>query len=373
MTAEATSTNAAGPGAQPVLTLDAVTTTFDGNAAVEDVSLQVRDGELLTIIGPSGCGKTTLLRTIAGLERPDVGRVSIEGETVSGPERFVQPENRDVGLVFQDFALFSHLSVAENVGFGIDDWPAAERAARVEELLELVGLAGAGDRSPTDLSGGQKQRVALARALAPEPTVLLLDEPFSSLDRDLRERMRAEVSRILRAAEVTTVFVTHDQTEALSMSDRVAVLYTGSLEQVGRPETVFTDPASRVVAEFLGTPTFLAGTVETDRVSTAIGPIGRDQLPGLEDRSPGTCIDVIVRPDDLLVEAVPESAADGVVRHRSYEGSTIRYRVVLGTGTTVQAMHNHTSGVALGDPVAVRLVADHEFAWFPARDRDGCS
>lgn len=366
MAAEAVATRAANSQAEPVLTLESVTTTFEDESAVEDVSLQVRDGELLTILGPSGCGKTTLLRTVAGLERPDAGRITIDGTPVAGPETVVQPEAREVGLVFQDFALFSHLTVAENVGFGIEDWPAAERDTRIEELLELVGLAGAGDRSPNDLSGGQQQRVALARALAPEPTVLLLDEPFSSLDRDLRERMRAEVSRILRAADVTTVFVTHDQTEALSMSDRVAVLRDGSLEQVGHPETVFTEPATRFVAEFLGTPTFLAGTVEAAGVSTAIGTIGPDQLPGLDAVSPGTAIDVIVRPDDVALETGPESAADGVVQHRSYEGSTIRYRVALSTGTTVEAMHNHTAGIDLGDPVTVGLVADHEFAWFPA-------
>lgn len=359
-------TDTAASGQSPVLTLESVTTRFEGEPAVENFTLSVRDGELLTILGPSGCGKTTVLRTIAGLDRPESGAVRIDGTTVADEETFVQPEKRDVGIVFQDFALFSHMTVAENVAFGIEDWPDAKRATRVEELLALVGLDGAGDRSPRNLSGGQQQRVALARALAPEPEVLLLDEPFSSLDRDLRERMRKEVRRILQAAGVTTVFVTHDQTEALSISDRVAVMCGGRLEQVGHPESVFKGPDTRFVANFLGNPTFLDGTVGTETVTTAIGEIGLDQLPGLTAADAGRSVEVVVRPDDLEATGVRESAADGIVRHRSYEGSTIRYRIELDNGTAIEAMHNHTSSVDLDDPVSVGLVADHEFAWFPA-------
>ena len=357
----------------PVLSLESVRTAFGDDAAIENFTLSVRDGELLTILGPSGCGKTTVLRTIAGLERPDSGRVLIDGTTVADENTFHQPEDRDVGLVFQDFALFSHMTVAENVGFGIESWPAHRRTERIEELLALVGLSGAGDRSPSDLSGGQQQRVALARALAPEPEVLLLDEPFSSLDRDLRERMREEVRRILQAAGVTTVFVTHDQTEALSISDRVAVMCDGQLEQVGHPETVFKGPDSRFVAEFLGNPTFLDGRVGDRSVSTPIGPIDLDQLPGLTSGDAGRQVEVVLRPDDIEAMVVSETEADGVVRRRSYEGSTIRYGIELADGTSLEAMHNHTSTVDLGDPVAVGLVADHEFAWFGAEtDSDRC-
>ncbi|MBS3760023.1 ABC transporter ATP-binding protein [Halodesulfurarchaeum sp.] len=366
-------TGSAATAYTPVLSLESVTTTFEDEAAIGNFTLSVQDGELLTILGPSGCGKTTALRTIAGLERPDSGRVRINGRTVADEETFRQPEDRDVGLVFQDFALFSHMTVAENVGFGIESWSEAKRTARVDELLTLVGLAGAGERSPSDLSGGQQQRVALARALAPEPEVLLLDEPFSSLDRDLRERMREEVRRILQAAGVTTVFVTHDQTEALSISDRVAVMCEGHLEQVGHPETVFAGPESRFVAEFLGNPTFLDGQVGEDAVSTHIGPITLDQLPGLSADESGNHVAVVVRPDDIEAVAVPASEADGIVRRRSYEGSTIRYRIELDDGTTLEAMHNHTAAVDLDDPVAVGLVADHEFAWFDDEaETDGC-
>jgi iron(III) transport system ATP-binding protein len=366
-------TGSAATESTPVLSLESVTTRFEDEAAIENFTLSVQDGELLTILGPSGCGKTTVLRTIAGLERPDSGRVRIDGTTVADEETFRQPEERDVGLVFQDFALFSHMTVAENVGFGIESWSEAKRTERIDELLTLVGLAGAGDRSPSDLSGGQQQRVALARALAPEPEVLLLDEPFSSLDRDLRERMREEVRRILQAAGVTTVFVTHDQTEALSISDRVAVMCEGNLEQVGHPETVFKGPESRFVAEFLGNPTFLDGQVGAETVSTPIGPVDLDQLPGLSAGDAGRDVAVVVRPDDIEAVAVPSSEADGIVRRRSYEGSRIRYRIELDDGTHLEAMHNHTAAVDLDDPVAVGLVADHEFAWFADEaGTDGC-
>lgn len=356
--------------ARPVLALESVTTTFEGEAAVDDLSLTVRDGELLAILGPSGCGKTTALRTIAGLETPAAGRVRIGGRTVAGPERFLAPERRDVGIVFQDFALFNHMSVAENVAFGIEDWPAEERGQRVNELLELVGLTGVADRSPRDLSGGQKQRVALARALAPEPELLLLDEPFSSLDRELRERMREEVRRILIDAGVTTVFVTHDQTEALSISDRLAVMCDGRLQQVGTPESVFAAPETRFVADFLGDPTFLAGTVADGGVPTPIGTIALDQLPGVDQADRGRAVEVVVRPDDLAIRAGAAADADGAVARRSYQGSTIRYRVELADGTELVATQNHTAGVEVGDPVSVDLTADHEFAWFRADERD---
>jgi len=228
----------------PVLDLSGVTKRYASETAVEDVSLSVREGELLTLLGPSGCGKTTTLRLMAGLERPSGGTIEVDDRRVAGPDAFVKPEERGIGLVFQEFALFPHLTVAENVGFGLADRPDEERAERVAEMLDLVGLADYADRPPSDLSGGQRQRVALARSLAPEPDVLLLDEPFSNLDVRLRVEMREEVHRILREAGVTAVSVTHDQEEALSISDRVAVMNDGRVEQVGSPEEVFHTPAT---------------------------------------------------------------------------------------------------------------------------------
>ncbi|MFB6136863.1 MAG: ABC transporter ATP-binding protein, partial [Halobacteriaceae archaeon] len=208
--------------ADPVLELRGVEKRYGEGQVLGGLDLAVREGEFLTILGPSGCGKTTTLHLVAGLEEPDAGTVTIDGETVADGETFVAPEDRDVGVVFQDFALFPHLTAAENVAFGIQDLPADEREARVDDLLDLVGLRGQRDSHPEALSGGQKQRVALARALAPEPDVLLLDEPFSNLDVDLRVEMREEVRAIVKRAGVTAVSVTHDQEEALSISDRVA-------------------------------------------------------------------------------------------------------------------------------------------------------
>ena len=353
--------------APTVLELRGVERTYGTETAVESVDLAVREGELLTLLGPSGCGKTTTLRLIAGLEQPTAGTVAVGGEQVANAGAATPPESRDVGLVFQEYALFPHMTVAENVAFGIDDWPAAERDARVAELLELVGLGSYGDRSPAELSGGQRQRVALARSLAPEPDVLLLDEPFSNLDVRLRQRMREEVRRILKAAGVTAVSVTHDQEEALSISDRVAVMHDGSVEQIGRPETVFEHPESRFVAEFIGQAGFLSGTFEGGRVETGIGTLPEEVLQGLSGEYAGARIDVLVRPDDL--RAIPvegERDGDGVIRGREYTGPSFVYEVELDSGDRVLCEHNHATEFGLDRRVAVDLVADHTLAWYPA-------
>jgi thiamine transport system ATP-binding protein len=240
--------------------LDAVTVTYGSETALEDVTLDVRDGEFFTLVGPSGCGKTTTLRTIAGFEQPTTGTVRFGERDVTT----VPPESRGVGVVFQNYALFPHMTVAENVAYGLDfaDPPGDQTAEeRVAELLELVDMTGFEDRDPDSLSGGQAQRIALARALAPGPDVLLLDEPMSALDARLRERLRREVKRVQRELGITTIYVTHDQTEALAVSDRVAVVNDGRIEQVGTPETVYREPASRFVAGFVGENNLLEGTV----------------------------------------------------------------------------------------------------------------
>ncbi|KYH25417.1 trehalose/maltose import ATP-binding protein MalK [Halalkalicoccus paucihalophilus] len=353
-----------------VLEIDGVTKRFGAECAVNDLSLSVREGELLTLLGPSGCGKTTTLRLIAGLERPDDGEVRVDGERVAAAEdgTFVPPERRDVGVVFQDFALFPHLSAAENVAFGLDDWDAEAREAHVDELLELVGLTDHADSKPNELSGGQQQRIALARSLAPEPDILLLDEPFSNLDVDLRVEMREEVRRILTEAGVTGISVTHDQEEAMSISDRVAVMHDGALMQVGDPAEVFQHPQSRFVAGFLGHASFVPGYVTDDLVETSLGNIGRDRIHGLAPEYDRTRIDVLVRPDDVLVRPADGGEADGRVTYRRYLGPTVLYRVELEDGTIVEAMHNHAQRVSLDTPVTVELAATHDLSWFPTED-----
>ncbi len=355
--------------APTVLELDAVSKSFGDERVIDDLSLSVQEGEILTLLGPSGCGKTTTLRLVAGLDRPDGGTVRLHGETVSGPDTHVPPEDRGVGVVFQEFALFPHLTAAENVGFGLQDRPAAEREARVAELLDLVGLADRGDAHPDELSGGQQQRVALARAIAPEPAVVLLDEPFSNLDVDLRVEMREEVRRILKTAGVTAVSVTHDQEEALSISDRVAVVNDGQIEQSGVPESVFQHPESRFVAGFLGHAAFLPGRVVGGEVRTGLGPVDRDRVDGLTGAYDRVDVDVLVRPDD--VRAVPDAdAPDGHVRARRYLGPTVLYEVELADGTVLECMHNHDESLSTDEPVRVALEADHDLAWFPADQRE---
>ncbi|NHN48894.1 ABC transporter ATP-binding protein [Halostella sp. JP-L12] len=354
---------------ETVLELDGVSKTYGDERVIDDLSLSVADGEILTLLGPSGCGKTTTLRLIAGLERPDAGTVSLDGAAVAGRGDFVAPERRGVGVVFQEFALFPHMTAEENIAFGLKDRPEDERDARVDEMLDLVGLDAHRESRPDELSGGQQQRVALARSLAPEPEMLLLDEPFSNLDVDLRVEMREEVRAIIKEAGVTAISVTHDQEEALSISDRVAVMNDGRIEQVDRPEQVFQHPESRFVAGFLGHASFLSGYVSGDDVETGLGTLDRDRIHGLAEEYEGTKLDVLVRPDDLCAEPANGAAVDGVVTHRRYLGPTVLYRVELDNGDVLECMHNHTDQVDVGTRVAVDLDADHDLAWFPASQR----
>ncbi|MFC6940580.1 ABC transporter ATP-binding protein [Salinirubellus sp. GCM10025818] len=349
----------------PVLDIDGVARTYGAEPAVDGLSLSVHEGELLTLLGPSGCGKTTTLRMIAGLERPDAGTIRVRGDVVAGGGEFVRPDARDIGLIFQDFALFPHLSVGENVAYGIRDRSDEAVDRRVEELLDLVNLSGYRDHSPDTLSGGQRQRVALARSLAPEPDVLLLDEPFSNLDVGLRKEMREEVRRILKEAGVTALSVTHDQEEALSISDRVAVIHDGRVEQVGRPESVFQNPESRFVAEFLGEAGFLSARVDGDRLETPLGPFDAALLAGGGSAYDGAAVDVLVRPDDLRAVPADAEEADGRIVSRQYTGPSFVYRVELSSGDVVGCEHNHDDRFRLDEPVKLTLTADHPLAWFP--------
>ena len=357
------------PTADAVLELDGVTKRYGSETVIDDLSLSVRDGEILTLLGPSGCGKTTTLRLIAGLERPDDGEIRLNGTPVSTPGEFVPPEQRGIGVVFQEFALFPHLTARENIAFGLNDWSKRDRRERVDEMLDLVGLETQGESYPDQLSGGQQQRVALARSLAPEPEMILLDEPFSNLDVDLRVKMREEVRRILKKAGVTAVSVTHDQEEAMSISDRIAVVNDGRIEQVGDPEGVFQHPESRFVASFLGHASFLSGYVSGDGVETDLGTVPREQIHGLATEYDGTRIDVLVRPDDVSATVAKHGDAHGHVVQRRYLGPTILYEVELHNGDTVQCMHNHDNTVPLDAEVTVDVSADHELSWFPHGQR----
>ncbi|MDY6776398.1 MAG: ABC transporter ATP-binding protein [Halobacteria archaeon] len=369
-----------------VLELDGVYKEYGDTVAVDGLTLSVHEGELLTLVGPSGGGKTTTLRLIAGLEEPDSGEVRAGGEVVANPEKgvFAEPDEREVGIVFQDFALFPHMTAEENIEFGLDGVSDDEKEKKVDRMLELVGLEDERHSTPDELSGGQKQRIALARSLAPEPDILLLDEPFSNLDVGLRVEMREEVRRILKEAGVTGVSVTHDQEEALSISDRIGVMEEGDIAQVGRPEEVFQNPESRFVAGFLGHASFISGTVGDGSVSTQIGEIDLDVIEGLTSEYEGAEVDVLVRPDDVMAvtpdsdydhdpnsssETDPDSHdAHGEIVYRQYNGPTFIYRVELENGDKIRCMHNHADDFDLGSEVDIKLISDHPLTWYPRDD-----
>jgi iron(III) transport system ATP-binding protein len=292
----------ASPGVErpPPVEVQGVQKSFTGVPVLTDIDLTVSSGAMVALLGPSGCGKTTLLRIIAGLERPDAGEVRLGGQVVSGDRGFVPPERRRVGMVFQDWALFPHLTVAKNVAYGLPR--SGERAARVERALAMVGLEGAADRLPPTLSGGQQQRVALARAIAPEPTVLLLDEPFSNLDAALRVQVRTEVHELLVSLGITTVFVTHDQDEAFVLGDEVAVMSEGRIVQQSTPAVLYARPATPWVAGFVGDANLLEGVGRGDRADTALG-----EVPLLE--AADGPVQVLVRPEEIELAAAEDPVA----------------------------------------------------------------
>ena len=318
---------------------------------VSGLDLDVRQGELLALLGPSGCGKTTTLRLIAGFEEPDAGRIEIANRIVAevggGRRHWDPPERRRVGMVFQDYALFPHLSVARNVSFGLPRGGRGESDRRVTAALAAVGLAGMGERMPDQLSGGQQQRVALARALAPNPDLILLDEPFSNLDAELRSAVREEVREILRRAGATAILVTHDQEEALSLADRVAVMWDGRIVQVGPPEEIYHRPVNRAVAGFIGDAQFIRGEATGRRVATDLG-----ELP-LHGQASGP-VEVMLRPEALrLAPAQDAAAGNGTVLSRLFFGHDQLLTVHLNAGLTLRARVGSYGGIRPGDRVVV--------------------
>lgn len=345
------------------LNVDQLSVRYPGAApaAVDRVSLGLRAGEIGVLIGPSGCGKTTLLRAVAGLEPVQGGRIDLGGETVSSPSLHRPAEQRRIGMVFQDYALFPHLDVKRNVAFGLQRLGAAERQQRVSEALERVGLAGLQDRYPHELSGGQQQRVALARALAPQPRLLLLDEPFSNLDVDLRERLAHEVRGILKAAGATALFVTHDQLEAFAIGDRIGVMHQGHLHQWDDAYALYHRPATRFVAEFIGHGVFAPAQIRQEGaevvVQTPLGPLQDVEecpLPGAYEA--GLC-DVLLRADDIVHD--DDAPVKAQIVRKAFRGSEFLYTLRLRSGDTVMthvpSHHNHE----VGEWIGIRAQVDH--------------
>ena len=332
-----------------------VSVAYGDHRVVRDANFVLESGIIGCLLGPSGCGKTTLLRAIAGFEPVCQGEILIRSRRVSAPGRTLAPEARRVGMVFQDFALFPHLSVEGNVAFGLRGLSSRGRQARVSELLELVGLAPYARHYPHQLSGGMQQRVALARAMAPRPEILLLDEPFSSMDATLREQLAREVRDVLRREGVTAILVTHDQLEAFAMADQIGVLGQGEIHQWGTGFGLYHEPRNRFVADFIGQGVILpASVVDEARVKTELGRIAGTHPHGL---APGSPAEVLIRPDDLLYdESSPRRA---VVVERAFRGAEYLYTLRLASGTRVLCLvpshHQH----AIGDEIGIRLEADH--------------
>jgi iron(III) transport system ATP-binding protein len=346
-TTHGTATDAAPPSGPATLEVEGVSKSFGEAAVLHSVDLRVERGSMMALLGPSGCGKTTLLRSIAGLERPDEGVVRIDGRVVVGPGMDVAPERRRIGMVFQDWALFPHLSVADNVGYGLSR--DERRSGRVTESLDLVGLGGFDDRMPSTLSGGQQQRVALARALAPRPTALLLDEPFSNLDTTLRVQVRTEVHRLLAGLDITTVFVTHDQEEAFVLGDRVAVMTGGRIVQEATPAEIYDEPVSQWVSGFVGEANLFDGHGEGSAARTRLGHVT------LRRSVEGDCY-VLFRPEQLAVN--PPSGAEepgsvAVVEAVEFYGHDHIAIVRFDDGQEARIRSTGPPRVSRGDQVAV--------------------
>lgn len=341
------------PTLQTAVQVEHLHKSFGRFAAIRDVSLWVQEGEILGLLGPSGCGKTTLLRLIAGLDTPDTGEIRVGDRCVAAANVFVPPEQRSLGMVFQDFALFPHLTVAENIAFGLQQQGLSKQQIqeRVAAVLALVQLADLKKRYPHELSGGQQQRVALARAIAPQPAVILLDEPLSNLDAQVRLQLREELRRILKGTGTTAIFVTHDQEEALSLSDRLAVMGEGKIEQVGTPEEIYCCPASRFVAGFISQANFLPACAEGSQVLTDVGVF---PLPEALPKREG---EVMIREEDVQLQ--PDTAATScfVIRDRQFLGREYRYCIQLPSGQDFHARQPLAVNLPVGTPVKVAAQA----------------
>lgn len=353
----------------PALQVDDLHVAFDRNGRRQQVlnglSFSLERGDIGCLLGASGCGKSTALRAVAGFVAPDHGSIVIAGERVCGEGAWTAPERRATGVVFQDYALFPHLDVASNIAFGLRHRAPTDRQSRIAAMLALVGLEGFGKRFPHELSGGQQQRVALARALAPEPSLLLLDEPFSSLDPELRERLALELRAILKAAAITTLLVTHDQYEAFALADMVGVMSGGRIAQWDSPYRLYHRPATREVADFVGMGAFLPGIVEQQdgepRIRIELGSLPilarTDQALAAAMASPGGEVTVLLRPDDVVHD--DSSPVQAQVVNKAFRGAQFLYTLKLPSGTTLLALvpshHDHP----VGETIGIRFDADH--------------
>ncbi|MDP2247849.1 MAG: ABC transporter ATP-binding protein [Nitrosomonadales bacterium] len=342
-----------------LLELNSISQSYGDLCVVQNLSLSLAKGQIGCLLGPSGCGKTTVLRLIAGFEKLTAGEIKLNGIEIATSAFSLPTEKRRIGMVFQDYALFPHLNVLKNVTFGLHEMEKAARIARAMELLEVVGLADAAKKYPHELSGGQQQRVAVARALAPRPDLLLLDEPFSNLDSDLRERLSQEIREVLKSQNATAILVTHDQHEAFAMADEIGVMHQGIIQQWDTAYNLYHRPNSRFVADFVGKGVLLPGEVmESNRVMTDLGGLSCKLVDSIDM---GEIVDILLRPDDIVHDDASELQA--TVIHKAFQGAEILYTLKLDSGRNVLSLvpshHNHT----LGEKIGIRLEIDHVIAF----------
>lgn len=332
---------------------------YGGDSVVQNINFALSQGDIGCLLGPSGCGKSTILRALAGFLPLNSGEIQLQSQAISLPERTLPPEKRKIGMVFQDYALFPHLTIADNVGFGLHKIGKAEKRQKVMELLKVVHLQDLADSYPHELSGGQQQRVALARALAPEPTLILLDEPFSNLDADLRRRLSLDVREILKSRGISAILVTHDQQEAFAMCDQIAVLRDGSIQQWDVPYNLYHEPANRFVASFIGQGGFVPGkALGPDSIESELGIIHGNRAYKWE---PGTLVDVLIRPDDIVYD--PESGLRPKVIEKTFAGTSTLYRFHCSKDTEFEALFRSHLDFHMGESVPVRVEADHLIAF----------
>lgn len=347
------------PSTDWLLEVNNLSCGYGGDSVVRDINLALSQGDIGCLLGPSGCGKSTILRALAGFLPLTQGEIRLQGQAISLPGRSLAPEKRRIGMVFQDYALFPHMTIAENVGFGLKNLSKPERRQKVTELLNLVHLQDLADSYPHQLSGGQQQRVALARALAPEPTLILLDEPFSNLDTDLRRRLSLDVRDILKTLGISAILVTHDQQEAFAMCDQVAVLKDGQVQQWDVPYNLYHEPSNRFVASFVGQGSFIPGTaLGPDTIESELGSIHGNRAYNWQ---PGTLVDILIRPDDIVFDE--QSQLRPRVVEKTFAGTSTLYRFRCSEDTEFEALFRSHLDFHVGEQVPVRVDADHLIAF----------
>ncbi len=342
-----------------MLQVDNIQCQYDSQAVLDDVSFYVAEGDICCLLGPSGCGKTTALRAIAGFQPLQRGKISLAGDVISTPQFHLEPERRQIGMVFQDYALFPHLNVRDNILFGIRSQSTAEQRSTLKQLLGLIKLEQIAERYPHELSGGQQQRVALARALAPNPRLLLLDEPFSNLDVDLRRHLNLEVREIFKSFGITAILVTHDQEEAFAFSDHIGLLHEGRLQQWGTAFDLYHEPTNRFVANFIGQGSLLPGTViDQTQISTELGTISGNRAYPWD---PGTAVEVLFRPDDITLNG--DSGIQAEITRKVFSGSATLYTLRLPSGREVESLLPSHRDYQVGNKLTITSKVEHLIAF----------